>query len=393
MLSKQQYLDLNKVNFQSLSTKQKEGRYKNYKLKYQTKNADPNANRNQNKKSKKVKNTDIKSKVTPTNFSKCLQLYARATIDPFDNFQEMPCIPDSICAPSYKYRTFIDTTIVVGTSGVGYAAYNPWNMSISDNANSGTVSDWPLITTTASYPYSSYELSIPVLLAAELTGSNSNSPYTLSSISPGEFRLVAAGMEVEYTGQLMNQSGAISVIQWDGLQPVPAGSTVSQIRANQRTQTCATSREARCYVRYEPTSTQNYDYQNIADVRGSSNPNVPPLNYPLLIIISGATPGTTFRVRCVAFFELQLSNAPVTPSESDAIGFPAFQAARSSVLPSNDPRSDLISILKRTAMNIARNVSGIAPEIGLAIGTALGSPASGRAVGSASKELFEVLFG
>lgn len=401
MLSQKQYFVDNMVNFQDLTLKQKRQKYTKYVARYKRINGVGNSNKMTNiypKQQPKINRVNrnkalrsLQPKETNVKLSECLMLYARASIDPFGNFQQMPCIPDTITAPSFKFRTFVDTNIFVGTETVGYAAFNPWTMACNDNGSAGEVFDYPIIGTTATYNQSSYTASAAALAAGQIFASNSNSFYSDSTITPGSLRLVAAGLELEYSGQLMDQAGVISVIQWDGLNAVPNPSTTDQIRLNQRTMSCPTQREARCYVRYEPVDSENFSYAPLSQYRPSQNPTLDPKYYPLLVYISGATPGTSFRIRAVSFFELQLSNAPISPSESDPIGFPALQAARSSVLPSSDPGEDLTTILKKTIRNIATTVSGFAPAIGTSIGAALGQPAIGHTVGNFSKTLIESL--
>jgi len=323
--------------------------------------------------------------------SDCLMLYAKASIDPFVNIQQMPCIPDTISAPSFKYKTFIDASFTVGTLGTGYAAFNPWAMAINNGGFNGTESDYPIIVTTGTYPLVDYANNATAVTSGYTIGLDSNSFYDYNTISEGALRLVSAGLELEYMGQLLNQAGAISVIQWDGLQTIP-DQTISSIRSNQRTQTCAVSKDSRCYVRYEPVLTQNFDYLNIDAYLPTHNSTQPPFYYPLLCIVNGATAGTQFRIRAVAYFELQLSKAPSSPSDSDPIGFSAFQSARSMVLPSPDPKADLISIINKTGQNIIKTVSGLAPGVGTALGAALGNPAAGLTAGTFTKDVINALF-
>jgi len=390
MLSKLNYLAVNKVAFSNLNKQQKDEKYKIYQERYKLRTREsksaptlPKVVRPQ-KLSRPVALNTIK-------WSECLLAYAKASIDPFDSIQSMPCIPDSICAPSLKYRTFIDAEIGIGDTGVGYAAFNPWTMAVNDVSQDGTASDFPLVTTTTAYANS--DISWLVSAPAGLAYYASNSPY--EDFGNTALRLVAAGMEIEYTGQLLNQAGTISVCQWDGLLSVPNHTTISAFKSNPRTQVCAVSREARCYVRYDPLRTEDLSYRQLSDYQPTIHPDIASdgIYAPLIIVVSGATADTTFRVRAVAFFEAQGHNLPVTPSESDPIGFPAFQAARSQVLPTQDPKRDLFSILKDTAINIGKTITGFGPQIGTVLGSALGNPAAGAAIGSASKTIFESLFG
>lgn len=404
MLTKQEYLNQNRRDFQSLTPAEKKIHYDRYVARYTARMKNKN-NKNRNMKNfnkNKINynrslvvaetNKPLKAKISQLKLSECLLNYAKASIDPFTSIQTLPCIPDTVCAPSYKFKTFIDTTMVIGVNGVGYAAFNPWTMAANDNTIISGASDYSLMTTNATYAPTNYENDLAAYSGSALVPYNSNSQYSTAEILSGSLRLVAAGMEVQYTGVLLNQAGAISAIQWDGQRAVPSGVPIGFIRSNQRTQTCPTSKDSSCYVRYEPTTTSNFDYAPFNDKRPTVNTNLEPFYYPLLIIISGGTAGTSFRVKAVAYFEMQTNIAPVTPSESDPIGFPAFQSARSSVLPTDSPRNDLISILKKTGKNILTTISGLAPAAGTAIGTVFGNPAAGAIAGNFTKDVINQLF-
>jgi hypothetical protein len=395
MLSKQNYFEVNSVTFtnQGLNKKEKEQKYNDYVKKYRIRQGVKRANKPlppvpvKNPRQNKPAQTKFK-------FSECLLSYAQAAINPFAQIAKLPCIPDNVCAPSFKYRTVIDTTMAVGTRGTGYAMLNPWMMAFNNPGTPASGSDAPCITTAATYDRDDYYVDNDYITDNQVQTHNANSPYDLATLTPGSLRLVAAGIEIQYTGQLLNQSGVVTTLQNDGMKTFQSiGTDISQVKYNQRASVCPVSRESSCYCRYEPTSSDFNDYAPIYDYQPTQLPGTGNYIYPLGTFVTGATPGTTFRVRCVAFFELQLSNAPSTPSDSDPIGYPALQAARTTVLATQQPASDLVSILKRTAYNIGHTISGFGPVIGTALGGALGNPAMGAALGSYSKDIFESLFG
>jgi len=399
MLSKQNYLQVNSVTFsnQKLTKQQKEQKYQQYVRRHtmqmnREKVLVPLIPRTvKNKQRTQVKKMPIQQ--SKIKFSDCLLRYAQASIDPFSNIVNMPCIPDTISTPSYKFKSFVDVDMTVGTGGVGFAVFNPWTMVANNFAFNLTTSDYPVVVTESTYTSGSYTWGSADITAGDVTGYNSNSEFTGIQIQAGAYRLVAAGIQSEYTGQLLNQSGVITTIQWDGLKFIPQVD-IGIIRTNHRTQVCANARENRCYARYEPTSSSNFDYADVDNYMSSINHAIiGNYYYPIGIFVSGATPGITFRIRAVAFFELQLLQAPVTPSDSDPIGFAAFQSARTSVLPSPEPKVDLLSILKKTAMNIGNTITGFAPQIGTILGSAFGNPALGMVAGNATKDIIDTLFG
>lgn len=399
MLNKENYLAVNRVAFSNLSKKEKDEKYKIYVNKYKL--------RNDNSKTVKTtvrqrnnNNNNRRNSYTQAKWSECLLTYAKASVDPFDDNTLMPCIPDTLCAPSHKFNAMIDTIVTVGTLGVGFVLYNPWAMCGSNGNVTTTYNDRPLVVTLEAFNQNAIAWDLDQD-PPHLDFINSNSPYAHSQFTGGSdggtMRLVAAGVEIEYTGQLLNQAGTISIIQWDGLNSIPNPTSVSSFKSNTRTQTCAVSREARCYVRYEPIRQEDFSYSSLYDYLPSQNANngiaVDGIYAPMVILISGAEPGTTFRVKAIAYFEAQVRNLPVTPSESDPIGFAALQAARTVINASQEPKRDLWDILKQTAINVGKMVTGFGPQIGAALGAALGNPVLGTAVGSASKSIFESLFG
>jgi hypothetical protein len=332
---------------------------------------------------------------TRVKISECTLLFAQASIDPFSRLQKMPCIPDEITVPSFKYMSKCQTTLTVGTLGDGFVAVNPWTMAYNDAGATilPDVSDFPVVVTTETFASQFFQASGSAIAAGTIAGFTSNSPFTFADINSqdGRVRLVACGVEIMYTGELLNQSGAITVLQNNGLAPFTNGTTPSMLMNNPRSKTCANSKENRCYLSYAATDAQFYSYKPLSAYTAETLEV--PGNYPMIIYISGATPGITFHVKTIAYFEAQLGNADSSPSESDPIGFGAFQAARTEFLPSDDPGSDLKQILGGTVRNVLRSVSGMGGTIGATIGSAFGNPSAGYALGNAAGSLLNSILG
>lgn len=401
MLSKREYFAINKMAFEKLTNNQREEKYKSYRDRYIIKNANTNADKRIITTVRKVNNNNNnntnRNRIATENvrFSKCLINFAKASIDPFGNIQELPCIPDMISVPSHKFKTWVETTLVVGLNGYGWAVMNPWSMAVN-NATAvdppGYI-DLPVITTTATYTHgNTYTNTYAELVAGETQYAEASSPFDYNTIQNAGIRLVAAGMMAEYTGTLMNQSGVVTVLQNDDLRSFTTPTSLTTIRTHSRAQNCPTTRESQCYVRYEQTGSLYTDYRQISSFMPSKVANAAQLiNYPLIIAVSGAEPGTTFRVRAVAYFELQQRGVQSTPSESDVIGYSAFQSARTFTLPTQDPKRDLLTIMKQTAYNIGNSISGFAPVVGRILGSTVGSPELGEALGGISKNIIDAL--
>jgi len=397
-LNRQQFMTKNKQKFSGLSSAEKNDKYNLYltrrKVKQNQQNKiapsntySTNAGRQNNPVRRRV--PAPQGKQSTVKLSECLLRFARASIDPFYDSDDLPCIPDNLSLPSYKFYASVDTTMTVGTTGIGYVAMNPWTMACNDNGANVTSIDYPIVCTTGIYEQANY-VNQPVLLSTQTLGTNSNSPYDVDFIGSGDIRLVAAGVEIMYIGQLLNQSGAVTVLQNDGLRDFPDQTSVATIRKNPRAVTCATSKDSRCYVTYCPTNTDVLSYKPLSNYRPSEEGVTG--NFPLLIIVSGATPGITFQIRARSYFEAQLYNSSTTPSHADPIGFPAFQSARTMTKPTTNASADLKTTLSLTARNIASAVSGLAPFAGGALGTLAGNPAAGYAAGNVAKDLIESVF-
>jgi hypothetical protein len=333
--------------------------------------------------------------LTSLKLSQCLRDYIKASIDPFDLTVNGVCIPDDIVVPSFKFSVTLNGQMVIGTTGVGYAALNPFTAVCSDNTDSNPGSiNIPLILTTATYDQPGLTLDPALFTGARITTVNSSSFFTTAQLRYAQMRLVASGLELAYTGQLLNQSGAVSSQQWPGTGAPPQETLIAQIRNDPRTVTCTVSKDSRCYIPYTPTDEEYRSYQYPSYYRPRDNAaigNSVGVFAPMFIIVTGATPGTTFQVKAVSHFEVQMAGMAVTPSHGDPNGYASFQSARTMVNRTDNPHNDTINLLKATVTNLATNISGYLPEIGMAVGGAFGAPELGYAAGGVGKSLLNEL--
>jgi len=383
IMGKKEYFNLNKANFAKLTLKDKEQRYAEYLLKKKDKKQRLNRKNNDKiavavQKRPRRNQVPVKSSVR---LSECTILYARASIDPFSRLEKDPCIPDEICAPSYKFNVTLMATMTVGTLGTGYAVLQPLLAAVNDNGNNATSIDQPLVVTTAAYGSSDYVISAG-LLPVSLTGINSNSYFTDALFENAEIRLVAAGMECFYTGTVLNQAGVVTTLQNDGNATFAANVPAAAIMSNPKSNVCATSKDARCYISYYPTNSNQFNYTRFETLRPSNNGD--PNYFTMMIFVSGAQPGTTFQIKGRCYYEAQIPGLSSTESESDPIGFGALSSARTKIKPSDDPNTDFINTVKETIKIIGTQISGIAPTIGSAIGAVYGSSDLGRGIGNAA---------
>lgn len=399
ILTKKNYYKVNNQTFVGLTEKEKNDKYiaylakKNAKGTVLRKNQTPLRSvpklRGMNQRVNQLR-TIREPKISNMKLSECLLRYAQASVDPFSELDQPACIPDNIAVPSYKFSSMIQSFFNIGTLGTGWAIFNPWDMVVNDNASNGTSVDYPLVVTGSTYDKVDYDWDIADLNTT-VSGVNSNSFFDSTQIYRGQIRLVAAGIECFYMGQLIDSAGTVATLQYDGLKVIPNPSTTSDIQNNPKTVVCGTSKAARCYVSYYPTNSDVLSYRDLALYRPSELDVL--VYHPLIIYVTGATPSTQFQVKCVAHFELQIPGMHATASETDPIGFPALQAARSAHRVTDSPEDDLRSILQSTLRNVAKSVSGLAPQVGTAIGAAFGQPAIGGMMGSAAQAIMTNLLG
>jgi len=340
-----------------------------------------------------VRQVGLKIQNSPSPISECTLLYAQASIDPFTKLSKNPCIPDNLCAPSFKFQSKIECDMVVGTGKLGFVAFSPWAMAFNDPGLNPPYVDAALAVTTATYTSTDIIINATESTFGRIAIFNSNSPFSTANYGGRPMRLVAAGIEIMYTGELLNQSGAITVLQNDGLDGYSDNTPVSFIRSNPRAMTCANSKDNRCYISYYPTDQKYLSYTPQTDYFASTIAGPVNNHHPLLIVVSGGTEGITFMVKAIAYFEAQIPNFSATPSESDPIGYPAFSAARTQMLPSPSPQNDLKDTLVNTLKNMGKSISGLGGTVGGAIGTVLGNPAAGSVIGSAAGNLLSSILG
>lgn len=133
--------------------------------------------------------------------SECAVNFLRASVDPFGyrtTGSADLCIPDTFDMPSQKLSAFTRATVTIGTGGVGFISFNPfvisqnWNsIAASTSAYTGTVFWSPNAVPVAGVS----QIPIPSL------------PWT-STVYP-DFRVVAAGVRLRYTGTELNRGGLI----------------------------------------------------------------------------------------------------------------------------------------------------------------------------------------
>lgn len=142
-------------------------------------------------------------------WSTCVRQYAELLADPF-RLLDCWCLPVPPTFPNERLSVFCKGGTATGTAGTGFVAMNPYAMVNGDNAFASA----PVFASDATWTGTG--IAIP---SGTSPGSNgvvgypSNSPYTGADIGPTsddiQYRLVAAGIRILYSGTELDRGGTI----------------------------------------------------------------------------------------------------------------------------------------------------------------------------------------
>jgi hypothetical protein len=309
--------------------------------------------------------------------SKCAVDYLKALVDPFGPFDQLPCIPDVLTLPSYKFKTLTRAPIATGVDSCGYIAMNTFAIASDQNIAQGTTSNF----TGTAYDTGQVPANYSLL--------TSNSPFTIATANPGTntrpfFRLVGAGVRVRYTGPLIAQGGTFTLYRAPGNNQIPTPTTQATMQLNDRTARVPVTNDW-SYVTYQPTDNDSLSYRQYGQL---------PAGHNILIFINGTGQGLPFDVELVQYWECQSTSiGQTTHSHSDPVGMGAVLASLPARGSGNKPSTDVVPTLAKAGQEIMRSTSTIVPllkDAGAAfsglVGGFLGGPVGGAA-GSALGKL------
>lgn len=166
----------------------------------------------------------------------CARDYARAFMDPFGSTRAI-CLPSSAAnVDSIRQRLTYRGTATIGTSGVGFVAWNPSAVS------TGTYALNTIAYTDATYAGAE---STPISLAATGVAGTSLAGSILTEASLGDtsqVRPVLAAMRVRYIGTELNRSGQL--LMWNDLEDFQTvGMTLDSITTRPTAQLVQCTRE------------------------------------------------------------------------------------------------------------------------------------------------------
>jgi hypothetical protein len=297
-------------------------------------------------------------------------MYARALVNPFGDFPELPCIPDSLILPSQKVKCFAKGTFATGINGCGFISVNPFLMITKGgviNPPGGAVNaTYPILFTTTAYPYTDYNYPNGGTLETGVTFAESTSIFDATSFdnSIKQYRLVGCGISIRYVGSTFQNQGLVTLVRSPGNQTIPDGYTEQQLNAIQSSIQLPLSR-GREVVTYIPDAPQLLGYSPKSDYDATLFPNNAVQRRSLLIFISGGSTTTPQRwqYEVVAYYEVIGPDFTLSASHADPIGAPVMQASLPIQIPSEAPQKVENTLLQATVQAIGETVSAIAPPL------------------------------
>jgi hypothetical protein len=290
MLSKKEFLSQPK--YRTLSSKDKEARYKSYI-------------QSQKSTTTRVSNSRPKQKVAMLPSDRCLADYAQLLANPF--VESGHCLPIFPAKRSKKFSTYCrGVRVVVGVDGYGFAMIAP-HEGVCYNGD-------PVQYTTAATAGSALtKLSVYTNLAqASCAGPHAASDF--SGLSDDlRYRLVAAGARIRYVGTELAKNGTVAVSRHPDLDSFFSGNLDSaDIMSFPNTRVHSVTR-AWTVANWLPIDEINHQYDD-SPISGQSS------NYSLIFLIH-ADPGTSFDLEFYGHYEIiGLHARELSPSYSSPKG-------------------------------------------------------------------------
>jgi len=269
-----------------------------------------------------------------TLLSPCASHYLKALTNPWGKFSELPCIPDTISLPSYKFKCVTRGSFTVGSGLVGYVGVAPFV----------PVNDQPCVVYTGG-TYAGTNFQYP---AAGVFTAVNDSPFTTADIGNMEFRLVGCGVQASYFSSEVFRAGLV-VLHRDPLnQAIPSGSNSASLLAY-RTSTQAHATSDLMGICYQPSLQDQLSYVH----------PVFPQAVTLLFYVEGGNSDTSWSYEVVQFFEAIGNRQSPTASHADPVG---MGAVLSSLPVKNSTAPPVVTqalVTQQAAVNVRKSFSGV----------------------------------
>jgi len=309
--------------------------------------------------------------------SKCSQMYLRALIDPFTPFGELPCIPDAICIPSYKFGTRVRGNFVIGTGGVGWVVAAPFLP---------TIDSFQALSTTSAYVLNVYNRT-----AAGVVGSINDSAFSNATAPNLQYRLVGCGLRAWFQGSEFNRGGLVVLHRQPQNTDILAGTNENDFLRYRTTIQAPAVRKSES-VCYRPDDPAQFAYNPYVIAPGGDP------RYSLLIYVTGATLGQTWGYELFNYYEMIGDRQQPTQSHSDSSGMGAVMSSLPVVNSTQPPAAQLKEAHAKSLTALEYASSGLVavaksalnqalPVVAGAIGEFFAGPPGGLAAGAATRLL------
>lgn len=337
-------------------------------------NAQKNRNRRLRKKAKRKNNKKtVQSSIviSQPHLSKCSTVYLQALVDTF-NVRSLPCIPDVVTLPSFKWRTMARGNFTTGAAGFGYLLVDPFRLGFNNNA--AGKNNYPIQYTGPAF------VGVTTNSAdADLFVADSASIFTAADFIGSErrFRLVGCGVRIQYSGSDFKNQGSVYLSRSQSNVSYPNGTGINDLTEDLYTQVAPVTR-ANKYVFYSPSSAEFNNYSDLQDYYTTNH-------YSLLIAIGGGdlTTPQSWLYEIVAYYEAIGPNLALSASGADPVG----QGAIMSCLPTRNPVSSPPSVFRSCMNKIGKTISNVASGMtvnkvvkGIKIAGSIASAARGTSV-------------
>jgi hypothetical protein len=304
---------------------------------------------------------------TKVRLSDCAMHYATALMNPFVILNGDVCIPDMIAVPSQKLRVRSEGTMTVGSSGVGWVAFNPWYAIANNGVNTSSTLTAPVVFTLGAYSAADYTMSLPIGTTNGI--GQSNSIYNSANFTTSDtvdyyraYRLVAAGLKVTYIGDNFNNAGRVVLVRWPDNFPgngIPADGSMNGsalLSIPQSGWAPAGSRRDHS-VCYSPLTPVDFEYQGYGSY--ISHPTV--ANYQLLAYIDGGSTAVqqAFGFEAIAYYEIIGGTVPTTISSCDPVAMGNVVSKIPATVPLDPPATNARNLIAETIRGIAETTSAV----------------------------------
>jgi len=297
---------------------------------------------------------------------KCAVEYASALINPFGTRAIEPCIPDVQVKESFKLQTKARGVFSTGELGVGWISFSPFLSIISDGGNSASDTSFPVIYTNANYALQTYNWSVSGgAFTTGVAGASASSIFTSSSINTASrrrYRLVAAGLRINYIGSSFRNQGRVILYREPDMSNIQVlAQTPSYFLQDQYTSMTPVSTKTE-YVFYTPIDNDDFNYHDFNFYDPNITGDDSTARRCLLIMIDGGDTDVpqSWQFETVAYYEVIGPNLKLSASHSDVESVGKILSSMPIKAPTVPPAVAEKTLFNKIANAFAEQASGAA---------------------------------